>query len=480
MNKTISASSKLLLCLIMSSIVLSAVRLGFGQSANEKIYVNPDKTILYAPPAQVGSTFNVTVRIADYSHVGGWHVKLVYNASLLSTSSANVSYAPDFIFPSGSYVAHAANVDHFNATHDYVMMNATANAAAEYDGSDAGLVSVRFSVLEIPNIGGVFSCLLWLKPTDTGIVNGNNEELYCNLADGSFSVRTLAPGGGTIYVTPVQNEFSVPPTRVGDKFNVTVRIANYTHVAAWQVNLVYDGRFLNASNAVYASDFIFPEGSYVSIPYGVGAYNATHNYALITAATYGAVEYNGTNADKGLATVTFTILKIPDVNESFSCALWLEPIDTWMVTTDIYETMETLDSGSFKLVGPIQAGEYITFEVVGVDTDFTGTVLTVDNVNYTILNLPVVFWWAEDSNHTFAYSSPLVIESSGKQYVWVNATGLSTLQSGFVIASETGSITANYKTEYIYGLPLWVWVLIVVLIVVVVAVGVVYFRRRKS
>jgi cobalamin biosynthesis Mg chelatase CobN len=106
--------------------------------------------------------------------------------------------------------------------------------------------------------------------------------------------------------------------------------------------------------------------------------------------------------------------------------------------------------------------------------------LTVDNVNYTILDLPVVFWWAEDSNHTFAYSSPLVIESSGKQYVWVNATGLSTLQSGFVIASETGSITANYKTEYIYGLPLWVWVLIVVLIVVVVAVGVVYFRRRKS
>ena len=347
MKKALYEISKMLTCLIILMFFLSSLPLGLGQIVYGRLYVSPREVLLYSPPTQIGSTFNITIKIANYSHVAGWQVKLVYDKSLLSTSSANISYASNFIFPSGSYIAMPASVDHFNATHDYILMSASTYDLVEYNGSDAGLVSVKFSILEIPEIGGVFSCMLWLDRADTWIVNNAGQILHDVLVDGYFSIMTLAPGGGTIYVSPAQSEFTAPPKQVGDTFNVTVRIANYTHVAAWQVKLVYDGRLLNASNTVYASDFIFPKDSYVTIMYSVGVYNATHNYTMIMSATYGAIEYNGTNA--GLATVTFSILKVPGANESFSCILWLEPIDTWTVNTDIYETVETLIDGHYSI-----------------------------------------------------------------------------------------------------------------------------------
>jgi hypothetical protein len=91
----------------------------------------------------------------------------------------------------------------------------------------------------------------------------------------------------------------------------------------------------------------------------------------------------------------------------------------------------------------------VTFGQVGVDTDFTGTVLTVDDTDYWgVSNLPKTYTWNIGSSHTFAYSSPLVV-SAGKQYVWTSTSGLSTAQSGSItVPSGDGSVTGNYKTQY--------------------------------
>ena len=88
----------------------------------------------------------------------------------------------------------------------------------------------------------------------------------------------------------------------------------------------------------------------------------------------------------------------------------------------------------------------VTFAQSGVGTDFTGTVVIIDGANY-VSNLPAEFWLDKDSTHSFAFQSPLMV-GTDKQYVWVSTAGLSTLQSGSITVSTSGSITGNYKTQY--------------------------------
>jgi hypothetical protein len=92
----------------------------------------------------------------------------------------------------------------------------------------------------------------------------------------------------------------------------------------------------------------------------------------------------------------------------------------------------------------------VTFDQSGVGSDFTGTVVTIDGVGYTVSMLPTpVFWWDSGSSHTFAFSSPLIVDVS-KSYDWISATGLSTLQSGTLIVSGSGSVTGNYLVHTNY------------------------------
>jgi len=91
----------------------------------------------------------------------------------------------------------------------------------------------------------------------------------------------------------------------------------------------------------------------------------------------------------------------------------------------------------------------ITFAQSGVGSDFTGTVVIIDAANYD--RNTVSFWWDSGSLHTFAFQSPLVVTVNVKQYVWTSTTGLSTLQSGSITVSSSGSVTGNYKTQYYFS-----------------------------
>jgi hypothetical protein len=91
---------------------------------------------------------------------------------------------------------------------------------------------------------------------------------------------------------------------------------------------------------------------------------------------------------------------------------------------------------------------YVTLDQSAVGSDFTGTIVKVDGINYTYSGLPSNFWWDNDSTHTFAFQSPLVITAYGKQYNWTSTMGLSTSQTGSIIVTTSGSLTGNYKTQY--------------------------------
>jgi len=103
---------------------------------------------------------------------------------------------------------------------------------------------------------------------------------------------------------------------------------------------------------------------------------------------------------------------------------------------------------SVKVIGNYKTQYQITFDQTGVEADFTGTILTIDNKGYM---LPESFWWDSGTTHTFAFQSPLVVTPNAKKYVCSfvrSTTGLSPDQSSSISVSKSGSVTGNYKTQY--------------------------------
>ena len=110
------------------------------------------------------------------------------------------------------------------------------------------------------------------------------------------------------------------------------------------------------------------------------------------------------------------------------------------------DTLTATASGS--VVGNYMVQNQVSFDKVGVSSDFAGTVITIDSVSYSRTQLPVSFSWTIGSIHNFAFTSPLTVGANSKQYVWTSTAGLSSLQSGSITVTAFGSIVGNYKTQY--------------------------------
>jgi hypothetical protein len=93
---------------------------------------------------------------------------------------------------------------------------------------------------------------------------------------------------------------------------------------------------------------------------------------------------------------------------------------------------------------------YITFSETGVDSDFTGTIVTVDGIGYGHGDLPKGLW-LDAGEHAFEFGDPLVVTADANRYVWTSTSGgLSTLKSDLDFEVTTfGSITGNYKTQFL-------------------------------
>jgi hypothetical protein len=83
----------------------------------------------------------------------------------------------------------------------------------------------------------------------------------------------------------------------------------------------------------------------------------------------------------------------------------------------------------------------VTLGESGVGSAFSGTVVTVDGVNYAASGLPVSFWWNSGSSHSFSFVSQLT--SGSNQCLWGSTSGLSTLQSGKVTIIASGNVVGN-------------------------------------
>jgi hypothetical protein len=190
----------------------------------------------------------------------------------------------------------------------------------------------------------------------------------------------------------------------------------------------------NYKTQYYLTLATFPPG--IASPSGAGWYDAGANATVSTQAFV--------DITPGLSRYRFNGWTTPDMSE----------------ISDPLASPTTVLADKAKTVTAEYAVQYkVSFNQSGVNSDFTGTVTTIDGIGYSVSTLPASFWYDETTTHTFAFQSPLLATPNAKQYVWTSTTGLSTLQTGTITVSSSGTVTGNYKTQYYltvtsaYGTP---------------------------
>jgi hypothetical protein len=88
----------------------------------------------------------------------------------------------------------------------------------------------------------------------------------------------------------------------------------------------------------------------------------------------------------------------------------------------------------------------VTFTQTGVETDYSGSIVTIDGLTYD--RSGASFWWDSSSTHNFSFQSPLVVTTDVKRYTWNSTGGLSTLQADTITVSDSGIVTGNYRTQW--------------------------------
>jgi hypothetical protein len=98
-----------------------------------------------------------------------------------------------------------------------------------------------------------------------------------------------------------------------------------------------------------------------------------------------------------------------------------------------------------------QVSHSVTFWERGVGEDYTGVVATIDGNGCYVSDLGTCYTVTTDTDVSFAYHSPLVVDSS-KQYVWIYTTSDTnppiTTQEGTVPAGMDGTVFGYYATQY--------------------------------
>ncbi|MBS7618002.1 hypothetical protein KEJ25_05270 [Candidatus Bathyarchaeota archaeon] len=90
----------------------------------------------------------------------------------------------------------------------------------------------------------------------------------------------------------------------------------------------------------------------------------------------------------------------------------------------------------------------VTFSAIGLNSDASETILTVDGIDYAYSQLPLNITRAVGSSISFSWIDPIGA-GYGKRYVWISSSGLSDMRNGTItVPVEGGSIVAIYKTQY--------------------------------
>jgi len=169
-----------------------------------------------------------------------------------------------------------------------------------------------------------------------------------------------------------------------------------------------------------------------------------HEYRLTTSSNHGQVEPSAGEHwyEANSEVVIEAIAPVGGVGERFVWEGWSgSGVGSYSGTDN---PASIIMNNSISQVGSWDGQYQIFITKNGVGTDFTGNIMTINGVDYSNDHS---LWVDSGSTLSFSFQTDLNV-NEGKKYHWTTSSGLSSQQSGLIIASGSGSITANYKIQY--------------------------------
>jgi hypothetical protein len=315
----------------------------------------------------------------------------------------------------------------------------------------------------------------WLKGSVHGIgtsspqLNGGTRYTWVSWSDGGDINHSVSATGNITYTAYFKTQYLVSFTQAGSGIAPTVTysidggtpVTDTVPFSIWvdsgsSISYTYENIVYDGAGTRYILTGVSPsQPQTVNSPLTItGTYNTQYYLTVNTdpteVLTLNPAAVSGEGWYDAGTTATVDAVQIVDeiAGESrYDFRSW-----TGATPTGIGNKAEVLMDCPKTAIANYRLQYKITFAQSGVGTDFTGTVLTIDGANYGLSDtnvLPAEFWWDKDSTHSFAFQSPLSV-GTDKQYVWTSTSGLSTLQSdsSFTVTAS-GSITADYRTQYL-------------------------------
>jgi hypothetical protein len=304
------------------------------------------------------------------------------------------------------------------------------------------------------------------------VVNSSKKYLWSStsgLSSVQGEIVTITTSGNVVANYMVQNTITFDQVGVGSDFTGTIIIideVSYTRTQLpisfpWNLNSVHTFAFqsplavgANAKRYVWTSTTGLSNqqsGSITVTTYGIIVGNYKTQYYLTLATNPPGVNspsgsgWYDANSTASISTAPLVDI-VPGVSR-YRFNNWTTGDMTEIANPSVNSATVLMDKA--KTVTANYVTQYlVTFNQSGLGSDFAGTVVTIDGVGDTVGMLPASFWWDSGSSHTFSFNSSLVVTANAKQYVWANTTGLSTLRSGSISVSNSGSLTGNYKIQW--------------------------------
>ncbi len=238
---------------------------------------------------------------------------------------------------------------------------------------------------------------------------------------------------------------------LGDNITITLNANDVSNLYGWQVAVKYNASIINCTSAwlppdnVFAGQSILPGGNPILNEGTIDGLNYTLwgvslFFGSITFAQGTLFKMNFTVVGHGETAIQIGTIQNP---------IWYNPgfPQTWytyLQDPDLNEIPFTEENSSIVVAA---ADAQVTFNQTGVSNDFTGTLVTIDGVNYTVMDLPLSFTWDIGSNHIFTYQSPLLVAAAERRYIWNSTDGPIPLQSGNLTVTTAQTVTGKYKTQ---------------------------------
>jgi hypothetical protein len=219
----------------------------------------------------------------------------------------------------------------------------------------------------------------------------------------------VAAANPRIYLEPSGNNFTTTTTRVGDRFNVTVKVENVPQnpgMAMWEVYLAFDDSILRVSRwfePTWDSNYIFSGNTTSAFPYppddpGYVHLGTGRGRIQVAAQLFPTPPAQPMSSGSGsLCILEFNITSTPSAGNVFACSLNINNVDTYIaypnpdVPGDVTEIPATKEDGSYSITYTAGIPPYLA-----VNPDFT-RFSPYENVSGRMFNVSVLANQVESS-----------------------------------------------------------------------------------